>query len=240
MNEFRLGFHWSLQQASLNVSTWIWNDLFSRSICSNGTNWKVFVAYFYHQQIFWYSSIYELYKITQCKSKKRYMVSGIVWFKVYAPLLSINSQNIIRNPTLRCRIISRDIVDNFTKHHWTNVHSIEVLSHAHHVFSSRKFEQMEFSLVSTKWHGPLARYVKLSDANAPGMPGTFSPPPTSKKIMVSDPGMQNDTCVTHVPWCMSGLLIRGGGENVPGIPGACATLNVTYLARGPLYLHHWG
>ena len=25
------------------------------------------------------------------------------------------------------------------------------------------------------------------------------------------------------------------GENVPGIPGACATRNVTYLARGPLY-----
>ena len=29
-------------------------------------------------------------------------------------------------------------------------------------------------------------------------------------------------CVTHVPWCMSGPLTRGGGENVRGIPGACA------------------
>ena len=28
-------------------------------------------------------------------------------------------------------------------------------------------------------------------------------------------------------------LISGCGENVPGIPGACATLNFTYLARGP-------
>ena len=28
-------------------------------------------------------------------------------------------------------------------------------------------------------------------------------------------------------------LTRGGGENVPGIPGACATRKVTYLARGP-------
>ena len=27
--------------------------------------------------------------------------------------------------------------------------------------------------------------------------------------------------VTHVPWCMSGWLTRGGRENVPGIPGAC-------------------
>ena len=31
---------------------------------------------------------------------------------------------------------------------------------------------------------------------------------------------------------MSGSLSRGGGENVPGIPGACATRNFTYLARG--------
>ena len=30
----------------------------------------------------------------------------------------------------------------------------------------------------------------------------------------------------------------GGGENVPGIPGACATRNFTYLVRGPL--HPWG
>ena len=40
---------------------------------------------------------------------------------------------------------------------------------------------------------------------------------------------------THVPWCMSGSLTSGGGENVPGIPGACATRNFTYLTRGPLH-----
>ena len=34
--------------------------------------------------------------------------------------------------------------------------------------------------------------------------------------------MHHGTCVTHVPWCMSGSLTRGDGENVPGIPGACA------------------
>ena len=55
-----------------------------------------------------------------------------------------------------------------------------------------------------------------------------------RKPLVSDPGMHHGTCVTHVPWCMSGLLTRGGGENVPGIPGACATRNFTYLVRGPL------
>ena len=32
---------------------------------------------------------------------------------------------------------------------------------------------------------------------------------------------------------MSGSLTRGGGENVPGIPGACATRNYKYLVRGP-------
>ena len=43
-----------------------------------------------------------------------------------------------------------------------------------------------------------------------------------RKPLVSDPGMHHGTCVTHVPWCMSGSLTRDGGENVPGIPGACA------------------
>ena len=44
--------------------------------------------------------------------------------------------------------------------------------------------------------------------------------------------MHHGTCVTHMPWCISRSLTSGGGENVPGIPGACATCNFTYLARG--------
>ena len=52
-----------------------------------------------------------------------------------------------------------------------------------------------------------------------------------RKPQVSDPGMHHGTCVR----CMSGSLIRGGGVNVPGILGACATSNFAYLARGP-----WG
>ena len=43
-----------------------------------------------------------------------------------------------------------------------------------------------------------------------------------RKLLVSEPGMHHGTCVTHVPWCMSGSLTRGGWENVTGIPGACA------------------
>ena len=53
------------------------------------------------------------------------------------------------------------------------------------------------------------------------------------KPLISGPEMHHGTCVTHVPWCMSGSLTRGGGENVPGIAGACATLTFTYLVRGP-------
>ena len=54
-----------------------------------------------------------------------------------------------------------------------------------------------------------------------------------RKPLVSDPGMHHGTCVTHVPWRMSGSLTRSGGENIPGIPGACATRNFAYLVRGP-------
>ena len=53
-------------------------------------------------------------------------------------------------------------------------------------------------------YGPLARYLKLWITHAPGMPGTFSPPPR-----VSDPDTHHGTCVTHVPWCMSGSLASG-------------------------------
>ena len=62
-----------------------------------------------------------------------------------------------------------------------------------------------------------------------------------RKPLVSDHGMHHGTCVTHVPCCMSGSLTRGGGENVPGIPGACTTSNITYLARGPWkrFPHYW-
>ena len=108
---------------------------------------------------------------------------------------------------------------------------------------------MNVYIIHTKtyhWvNGPLARYVKLQVAHAPGMPGTFSPP-----AWVNDPDMHHGTCVTHVPWCMPGSLTcgflwSGAGKNLPGTPGACATPNFTYLARGPCkkdvtpLLMHW-
>ena len=42
-----------------------------------------------------------------------------------------------------------------------------------------------------------------------------------RKPLVNDPDMHHGTCVTHVPWYMSGSLTCGGGESVPGIPGTC-------------------
>ena len=43
------------------------------------------------------------------------------------------------------------------------------------------------------------------------------------KPLVRDPGMHHGTCITHVPWCMSGSVARSGGENVPGNPKYCAS-----------------
>ena len=61
----------------------------------------------------------------------------------------------------------------------------------------------------------------------------FTHHPPQRNRLVSDPDMHHGTCVTHVPWCMSGSLARGGGENVPSMPGACEIRNFTYLTRGP-------
>ena len=41
-----------------------------------------------------------------------------------------------------------------------------------------------YLIVAGSDNGPVARYVKLTVAHAPGVPGTFSPPPR-----VSDPDM---------------------------------------------------
>ena len=45
---------------------------------------------------------------------------------------------------------------------------------------------------------------QIVGAHAPGMPGTFSPPP-----LLSNSDMHHGTCVRHIPWCMPGSLTRG-------------------------------
>ena len=111
------------------------------------------------------------------------------------------------------------------------------------------------SPLQCRFKGPLARYVKVWVVHAPEMPGMFCPPPR-----VSDPDIHHGMCATHVPICMSRSLTsgflwsRGRGKrsrhsrrmrnpkcyvsgkrpmHIRSIPGACATLNFTYLVRGP-------
>ena len=78
-------------------------------------------------------------------------------------------------------------------------------------------------------YGPLIRYVKLGV-----MLGTFSLPPTSKETASywsqhASWHVHDAHAVVHVgidhPQC--------GKENIPGIPGICATRSFIYLARGP-------
>ena len=83
-------------------------------------------------------------------------------------------------------------------------------------------------------NGPLGRYVKLRLTHVPGMPGTFSPPPTSKETASkrsrhASRHVRGTRAVMHV-----GIANPRGGEDVPGIPGACVTRNFMHLARGPL------
>ena len=75
--------------------------------------------------------------------------------------------------------------------------------------ASTLMERTKFYRSKTLWcwnwiTGPLTRYATLLVAHAPGMLGTFSPPP-----QVSDPDIHHGTCVTHVPWCMPGSLTSG-------------------------------
>ena len=78
--------------------------------------------------------------------------------------------------------------------------------------------------------GPLTRHVKLRVAHAPEIPGTFSPPPTSmetasQRFRHASRHMRHARAVMHV-----GIANR----RCRGNPGACATRNFTYLARGPM------
>ena len=71
-----------------------------------------------------------------------------------------------------------------------------------------------------KWdHGPLTKYAKLRLCMRWECRERFTRHRLQRKPLGSDPGMHHGTCITHVPWCMSGSLTRGSRENVPGILG---------------------
>ena len=50
-----------------------------------------------------------------------------------------------------------------------------------------------------------------------------------RKPLVSDSGMHHGTCVTHVPWCMSGSLTCVAGKTFPAFPAHAQ----------PAILHIW-
>ena len=73
------------------------------------------------------------------------------------------------------------------------------------------------------WEWTSYQICKIAGCACAGNAGNVFPRRRfQRKLLVSDPGMHHGTCVTHVPWCMSGSLTCGDGENGPGIPGACA------------------
>ena len=66
--------------------------------------------------------------------------------------------------------------------------------------------------------------------------GNIFPP-----VRVSDPGMYYGTCLAPI-WHEAHLAVSfevGGGDNVPGISGACTTRKFTYLVRGPWRWKCW-
>ena len=56
-----------------------------------------------------------------------------------------------------------------------------------------------------------------------------------RKLRVSDPGMHYGTCVTHVPWCMSGSLYPQWWGKRSRHSRRMRIRNLTYLARGLCY-----
>ena len=102
------------------------------------------------------------------------------------------------------------------------------ISRSHTTNRGASFSKIFIKPASGLGHGLLDRYVKFRVGHAPGMPGTFSPPPR-----VNDPDIHHGTCVTHVSCCMPVSFAVGVGENFPGTLGVCTTRNFTYLVRGP-------
>ena len=85
------------------------------------------------------------------------------------------------------------------------------------------FLGVPLTVVSCRWMGLLADSKIAGCACARNVGNVLPRHRLQRKPLVSDPGMHHGTCVTHVPWCMPGSPTRGDRENVPGIPGACAS-----------------
>ena len=92
--------------------------------------------------------------------------------------------------------------------------------------------QWRDNVLGIHYNGYLTRYARSRVAYAPGMPGTFSPPPT--KETASFLSWHASRHVRHARAVMhAGIANPRKRGNVPGSPGACANRNFTYLVRSP-------
>ena len=87
-------------------------------------------------------------------------------------------------------------------------------------------------------NGPLVKYVKLRVRMRRECEPVF-PATAGKQSRHASRHVRHARAVMHAGIVNSRFpLNSASGENVPGIPGACATRNVTYPVRGPLILEN--
>ena len=82
------------------------------------------------------------------------------------------------------------------------------------------------SVDNTLPHGPLTKYAKLRVA--------YMRQECETKPPVNDPGMHHNTCVTHVPWCMSGSLTVVVGKMFPALPAHAPPAILRILRKRPV------
>ena len=84
------------------------------------------------------------------------------------------------------------------------------------------------------FNGPLTRYVKLSMRMRRKCRDVFLAT-AGKRSRHASRHVRDARAVMHAGIANLRFPLKSAGwENVPGIPGACTTRNLTYLARGPL------
>ena len=121
-----------------------------------------------------------------------------------------------------CDLLAGNIYKQF--YEWKTILQVSKTYSTHKYMDHEHGDHQSSWKLITIWV-PWASYhiLKIARCACAGNTGNVFPRRRlQRKPLVSDLGMHHGTCVTHVPWCMSGSLTRGGGENVPGIPGACA------------------
>ena len=138
-------------------------------------------------------------------------------------------------------LIPQNIFGIFEFRHQSVSYRIAIHSHTESNHGYIVFEAKLYITKGTVWSAPVLHHCfvgcqqneqlpwashqirKIAGCACAGNGGNVSPHcQLQRKPQVTNPGMHHGTCVTHVPWCMSGSPTCGGGENVPGIPGTCA------------------